>query len=66
MINSLDSSLLLKSNAPLYVRIEVSSGKSIRHSLFKLFTLKYHARTLIEWIPDDKRMLNISIHYSST
>ena len=46
--------------------MDVSSGKSIRHSLFKPFTLKYHARTLMEWIPDDKRMLNINIHYSST
>ena len=28
--------------------MEVNSGKSIHHSLFTTFTLKYHTRTLIK------------------
>ena len=47
MINSLDSSSL-KLNAPQPSRMEVNSGKSSHHSLFKPFTLKYNTRTPTE------------------
>ena len=47
MINSLESSSM-KLNAPSPSRMEVSSGKSIHHSLFKPFTLKDGTRTLHE------------------
>ena len=44
MINSLES-LFLNQNACWPSRMEVNSGKSIHHSLFKPFTLKYCTRT---------------------
>ena len=50
MINSLDSSSFLKSNASLPSRMEIKSGKSIHHSLFKPFTLKHNTRTTRECI----------------
>ena len=48
MINSLESSYSMNWNAPSRSCMVVNSGKSIHHSPFNPFTLKYDTRTLTE------------------
>ena len=65
MISSVESSSLLKQNAPLSSRMEVNSGKSSHHSLFNPFTLKHHTRTSVKCKLSKQKRLQTGQVYSS-